>query len=207
MESIFNKEKVNFDELLGKPLNDVLDSLYKKLSPINFTRYYIELFELDSSERKFFMVYYYLDNTLMHSKIKEELISDEIKEFIENLDCCYYIYNPYKSYICDFLKYYYSDKDIYPSLFCYEVLTKLNVLTYSNYILRDTKNFSFRSYHSITIFINILVSYFMSHGFDKKDQELFNKYLDLNDEFPLIYFDPDDHHYISDDSDKKFLLN
>eukprot|EP00833_Pecoramyces_ruminatium_P002467 jgi/Orpsp1_1/1176499/evm.model.c7180000057840.1 len=64
MESVFKKENLNFEKFLGKPLEEVIDSLGKKLSSYGSLcdEDFIELCEFDNLHRKLFLICYYLWN-------------------------------------------------------------------------------------------------------------------------------------------------
>ncbi|OUM68697.1 hypothetical protein PIROE2DRAFT_3542 [Piromyces sp. E2] len=106
MKSIFNKENVDFDKFLGKSLKEVTNSLGKYLYSVDINRKNIEINELDSSQRKLFMICYYIQSTILYSKLNS-LIPKKIEDIINQKELKYcYEYNSY-------LTYYYFFTDCY----------------------------------------------------------------------------------------------
>jgi len=188
MKSIYDFKNVDFDKFLGKSFKEVSDSLDKLLSLIDDFDRRVDLYELDDAQRKLFMVRYYLHETHVFSNLnKKKYYKDEINNYIFNDDIIQYcfVYNPYQKYYTEILFLLYSF-NTYVKLFNYEHLTKITIVLYSNFIMKDLDDEFFQEYKITTTFLYRIINTFKERGLDKKDIDLFNRYLESNMLIALI---------------------
>ena len=179
---------ISWEMFLGSSPAETVRSLGNKLEKPEFltgTKEYIDLKELNSSERKL-LIGLYLLNLLKNSKGSDKESSatmigklEENQSFSDSLQSL----NPYHQYL--------KDVDItglsfadYVKFFTHETIIKLSTTLYVTSVLFKSGIDSAGSLGQLTDILREFINCFLANKFNEKDPVLFSLFVNLRKDFP-----------------------
>ena len=204
-----NKNMCITDEIEKKLKNNikfVVNSLYEKIEYIKKTKViestdksyyikhnikesitveeYLDFLDLNGDERKLLMFFKFLARNPLISenindKLKKEMDMDTMSKLTECLFCHPRIV--YYMEVSDMDVESYEDCSEY---FNYESLYKLNITLYSSLRIINDKDFYFNTLEEFLELLKEMIESFILYGNDKKNQDLFNRFVELQNKFP-----------------------
>lgn len=185
VKSAWNGKEISWAIFLGDSLEKTISSLDVKLNKPEFLsgeKEYIDLIELNRSERKLLMAWYALDLLKDAKKGCVNSMIEELKKFQDLLDL-FQSLNPYYSYLGDISIAGVGFRD-YKKFFNYESLIKLSTVLYIAKGLNGSGIDTTISIGQLTDNLREFVKCFLSYNFDKEDKGLFGRFVKLKEDFP-----------------------
>jgi len=184
VKAILKGKKLDWESFLEEPIEKISDGLKEKYINellFDFEKQYIDLTELNSSERRFILAIHCLECAINFEK--DENAANMIK-YLKDKD--YFInvctYSPVSSYMCDIIYHNLSLKDSL-DFFNYETLIKFNTALYILYSLYNNNAVMDASLEVIAADLKHYVDYFIIYDLYDEDMILFTLFKNLIDKF------------------------